>query len=721
MQQIINVSNRLPIKIGKTIEKSSGGLVSAFEDVCQHYQMPWMGWPGAEVPVDEQEVLCTRLEEYSCYPVFLSKEEEDAYYHRFSNACLWPLLHYFTSYASYSHDDFVVYRQVNERFAKTIACMAEEGALVWVHDYHLMLLPSMLRKRRPDLNIGFFLHTPFPSYEIFRCLPQRKELLEGLMGADLIGFHTFGYLRHFRSAILRVLGVDSEMDHTSYKNRSIAMGVFPIGISWSHMEKVLQSDACSRFLFQYKQHYKGRKVVLSVERLDYTKGIPQKLDVIEQYLESNPLMREQVVFVQVAIPSRQEVEWNKKIEEEVVQKVSYINGKYSTINNIPVQFMFKTLPLDELCALYALADVALVTSLVDGMNLVAKEYIACQKDNAGSLILSEFAGAAEELFAATQVNPYDQEAVLLALTESLAFTQRRNASTLSIMRDQVIQHDSAHWAQSFINRLREPRSKTLSVAINCIPKEKKDKLKESSHVLLFLDYDGTLRAFEESPQMAFPGEDLLALLRFICEKKGLDLYIISGRSQQDLAAWLEHLPCGLIAEHGYVWKNLNQSEWTLFHQDIDLEWKNELAHVFQFYSSSTPGSFVESKKTSLVWHYRRSDPEFGAWKARLLTGELYEMTANMPVEVRHGHKIIEVCSQYINKGEALKWVLKKHYNVALCVGDDLTDEHMFQVNDPRLVTAKVGLGQTSAQNRFESPQAFLMFLEQLVGFKDKGV
>lgn len=269
-----------------------------------------------------------------------------------------------------------------------------------------------------------------------------------------------------------------------------------------------------------------------------------------------------------------------------------------------------------------------------------------------------------------------------------------------------------------MKRLVEHRKKTVPVALNCIPKDKYDKIQSSSHVLLFLDYDGTLRAFEENPQMAFPGPELMGLLKHISEeKKGWDLYIVSGRSKKDLSAWLSHLPCGLIAEHGYTWRDLGQEQWSLFHEDVDLEWKTELAHVFQFYASSTPGSFVEEKKTSLVWHYRRSDPEFGEWKARMLTGELYEMTVNMPVEVRHGRKIIEVCSQYINKGEALKKVLRKNYDIVLCVGDDLTDEHMFQVSDPRLVTAKVGSGKTVAQNRFESPEAFLLFLEELSSYR----
>jgi trehalose 6-phosphate synthase/phosphatase len=717
--EIINVSNRLPVHIGDTLEKSAGGLVSAFEDISHCYSTTWLGWPGSEIPAHDKLDLEQRLREQNCVPIYISEEDIHGYYHLFSNSSLWPLFHYFTSYASYSSESFEVYRKVNEQFVEKIADMTQPNGIVWVHDYHLMLVPELLRKKRPDIKIGFFLHTPFPSHEVFRCHPYREELLKGVLGSDLIGFHTFSYLRHFRSSILRILGIDSEIDLASYEGRHVGIGVFPIGISWVRMESVLNSKKCVQVYENYKKHYKGKKIVLSVERLDYTKGIPEKLDVIEKYLKTYPAMREHVIFIQVAIPSREEVEWNKKIEEKVVQKISYINGKYSTINNIPIQFMFRTLPLDELCALYRLADVALVTPLVDGMNLVAKEFIACQKDSPGILVLSEFAGSAQELFSATHVNPYDSDGFLKALTESLEATPSQACAQTMIMRDSVIQYHSTYWAQNFLKTLTSVRQPHVTARLNCISQSQLDKWQVAKRVLLFIDYDGTLRTFEKNPNMAAPSKNLLHFLRYLSNyKEGWDLYLISGRSKNDLSAWFSDLSCGLIAEHGYSWRDLGATDWKTFKEEVDLEWKEEVKKVFQFYMSSTPGSFVEEKNASVVWHYRKSDPEFGEWKARLLTGELYELTVNMPVEVRHGQKIIEVCSQHINKGEAVKKKLHKHYDCVICVGDDLTDEHMFQLPDPRLISIKVGQGKTEAQNRFGDPQAFIEFLKEVSGYKE---
>ncbi len=716
--EIINVSNRLPIKIGKKIELSTGGLVTAFEDIRDHYNIKWVGWPGSVIiDQEKRDTLYRQLESENCIPVFLTKKEVSEYYHLFSNSSLWPLLHYFISYSSYERDWFDTYQKVNQKFAEVVAEMAQENGIVWVHDFHFMLFPKILKEMRPDLKIGFFLHTPFPSCDVFRCHPSRNELLLGLLGADLIGFHTFGYLRHFRSTILRVLGINSAIDTIQHQNRKISIGVFPIGISWKSFDKTMHSAKYESCLKKYRKNYEGKKVVLSVERLDYTKGIPEKLRAIDRYLATHPDMHEKIVFVQVAIPSREKVEWNKRIEEQVVKQVSYINGKYSTINNIPVQFMFKSIKKPDLCALYNIADAALVTPLYDGMNLVAKEYIACQKDKAGVLILSEFAGAAQELFNAVIVNPYDTDIFVQRIHEAISLPQKDTQAMIKNMKENVIENSSENWARGFLESLVnvnvDPGSQ---IATDCISTEDRHKLDRAKNVAFFLDYDGTLREFENNPDAASPTHEISDIINHITSKKGREVYIISGRCKEDLEKWFSGFNCTLIAEHGFFFKHARNGKWQSFKKHVDLSWKKEILNILKHYALSTPGSFVEDKTASIVWHFRSSDPELGERKARLLVDELSGMTANMPIIVQHGRKIVEVCSQHINKGESLKYALSNvSCDAVVCAGDDLTDEHMFQVGNSKVISIKIGNGETSAKYRFSTPSKFRNLLRELAG------
>jgi trehalose 6-phosphate synthase/phosphatase len=316
----------------------------------------------------------------------------------------------------------VVYR----RFAERVLSMARGDEVVWVHDYQLMLLPAMLREANPRLRIGFFLHTPFPSYEVFRCHPNREDLVAGLLGADLVGFHTFNYLRHFRSCVLRLLGIETEITNVRHDGRTTALGVFPIGINAPKFEAELGSAAFAEEYGKLATTHEGMRVVLSVERMDYTKGILHRLDAIELFLEGCADV-ERVKFVFIAVPSREDVEEYKALREEIEIRVGRLNGKYATLHSSPIRFIYGSVNFSELCALYAQADACTVTPLIDGMNLVAKEYVACQREGGvraerppGVLILSEFAGAAEELLGATIVNPYDAPACARAIADALA-------------------------------------------------------------------------------------------------------------------------------------------------------------------------------------------------------------------------------------------------------------------------------------------------------------
>lgn len=717
MKKIVNVANRLPIIIGDTIQRSSGGLVAAMESLGDSFDMRWVGWAGAHIDEPaKREALSRQIKERFNYTaIFLGAEDAAGYYDGFSNASMWPLLHYMITYSKYEHHWYRAYKKVNRIFCEAVVKATEPGDIVWIHDYHLMLLPSMIREAGPGRQIGFFLHTPFPSSEIFRCHPQREQLLQGLLGADLIGFHTFGYLRHFRSTVLHVLGIESEIEAISHEHNRTAMGVFPIGINAAKFSKALQSDSHAMYLSDFRTAHQAKRIVLSVERLDYTKGIPQRLDAIEQFLEMD-VIKDDIVFIFISVPSREDVQAYQSLVEEVQGRVSQINGRFSTIKNVPVHFIHQSVEFEQLCALYAIADVCVVTPLIDGMNLVAKEYIACQTDKSGVLILSEFAGAAQELPHALIVNPYNTQQMVDSLIDALRMPEEEKKRRMAAMREKVLHYDAKHWAKFFLDTLTRQvqiGSKT-SLAIAVTAGHVK-ALVHANRIGLFLDYDGTLTEIQKNPSAAYPREETLALLTRLEKAQDIDVYIVSGRKREDLQKWFQPYNFTLVAEHGFFCRMSGEDEWQVFDENIDLSWMERIIEIFQVYSGTTPGASVEVKTASIVWHYRESDPEFGTWKANQLAAELYELLSNLPVEIHHGKKIVEVSSIRVNKGIVLdRFFAEHHYPAAICAGDDETDESMFRMADERVLTIKIGEGHTAARFRMEDPAELRRFLTQLL-------
>ena len=724
MESLIIVSNRLPVTIGKTIEKSSGGLVYAMEGLGDNYDLKWLGWAGGVVddPAERRKISDELAQRFNYIPIFLSKQDAEDYYTGFSNSSLWPLLHYISPYARYEERWWQSYQKVNRIIADAVLDLVQEDDTVWVHDYHLMLLPSYLRQRRPDLKIGFFLHTPFPSYELFRCHPNREALLEGLLGANLIGFHTFGYLRHFRSTILRLLGLESEIDYIPQESHKTTIGVYPIGINAVKFLQELQSDEYRKRYNEYKENYRDKKIVLSVERLDYTKGIPRRLDAIERYLSKTD-QREGIVFIFINVPSRESVPEYQQLQEEIQGKVGYINGKYATIQNVPVHFIHKSVDFSELCALYSLADVAMVTPLIDGMNLVAKEYLACQREKNGVLILSEFAGAAQELPNALIVNPYNINEVAQAIDQAFQLGEGKKQKMVAPMKERVVKYDARYWADSFFQDLAADADVEQ---LSSFPSDTKDisieamgSLLQAKSAAFFLDYDGTISEIKRKPEDAVPNDEIKELFSRLETQKNLDVYLISGRKKEDMDQWFSRYPFNLIAEHGYYYRHHNAAEWIVFDTQADLSWKNQIIDIFRLYAGMTPGSNIEEKTSSVVWHYRNSDPEFGNWKANQLVAELYEMLSNLPVEIHHGQKIVEVGSMQLNKGIVLDhFVQLNKYDAVLCAGDDETDESMFRyMDDAEMFSIKIGDGtDTMAKFRISSPKAFRTFLSEVLDY-----
>jgi len=718
--KIINVANRLPITIGDTIEKSSGGLVSALDGAAtDQHELMWVGWPGnSDLNNDDQLALTQQLKfQFNFAPVFLSSSEVDDFYHGFSNSSLWPILHTMSTFMRYTDEEWHTYVDVNERFADVVGEYIHEGDRVWIHDYHLMLLPQILRDRFPQIKIGFFFHTPFPSSEVFRCHPRREELIGGILGADLVGFHTFGYLRHFRSVALRLMGLESDVDHILHDNSITRLGVYPIGINSGKFEEELQSEDWKTTYDSYRENWKNRQMILSVERLDYTKGLLHRLDAVDQFLNANADKANELVFIFVSVPTRGAVEEYQSLRERLERKVGEINGRHATVENSPIHFIHNPVGFTELCALYALADVALVTPLVDGMNLVAKEYVACQEtESAGVLVLSEFAGAANELVNAVTVNPYDIQQVSASIKGALEMPLEERQKRMKYMRQRVMQYNADYWAGSFLDALETvEKQPDQPIEMADAKHDLAERIEEAKKVAFFLDYDGTLREFEDQPHKAYPHDELLALLKKLGDQTDIDVSVISGRKQEDLEKWMGGYPFSLIAEHGNTYRMKGTFDWKNLSTSNDMRWKTRVNEVLEHYVGSTPGSFVEEKASALVWHYRRSDPEFGQWKAQQLMSEVYDMVSNLPVEIHLGKKIVEVSSIHVNKKAAVQHCIHgKSYDLILCAGDDQTDEGMFQIEHKNLFSIKVGEGDTHANYRIKGPSEMRALLSKLI-------
>ncbi|PGH26595.1 alpha,alpha-trehalose-phosphate synthase [UDP-forming] 1 [Polytolypa hystricis UAMH7299] len=464
--RLLLVSNRLPITIKRSddgkydFSMSSGGLVSGLSGLSKSTTFQWYGWPGLEVPEDEIPIVTKRLkDEYDAVPIFIDDELADRHYNGFSNSILWPLFHYHPGEITFDESAWVAYRDANRLFAQAVAKDVKDGDLVWVHDYHLMLLPSMLREEigdsKKNVKIGFFLHTPFPSSEIYRILPVRNELLLGVLSCDLIGFHTYDYARHFLSSCSRILGLSTTPNGVEFQGKIIAVGAFPIGIDPDKFKEGLKKEKVQKRIAQLEQKFQGVKLMVGVDRLDYIKGVPQKLHALEVFLTDHPEWIGKVVLVQVAVPSRQDVEEYQNLRAVVNELVGRINGKFGTVEFMPIHFMHKSVNFDELIALYAVSDVCVVSSTRDGMNLVSYEYIAAQGNRHGSLVLSEFAGAAQSLNGSIIVNPWNTEELAAAYQEAVTMSDEQRAINFAKLDKYVSKYTSAFWGQSFVSELSQ--------------------------------------------------------------------------------------------------------------------------------------------------------------------------------------------------------------------------------------------------------------------------
>ncbi|CAJ2674321.1 unnamed protein product [Trifolium pratense] len=670
------------------------------------------------------------LENYKCVPTFLPPEMFTKYYHSFCKQQLWPLFHYMLPLSPglggrFNRSLWQAYVSVNKIFADRIMeVINPEDDYVWIHDYHLMVLPTFLRKRFNRVKLGFFLHSPFPSSEIYKTLPIREELLRALLNSDLIGFHTFDYARHFLSCCSRMLGLTYESKRgyigIEYYGRTVNIKILPVGIHMGQIQSVLRLRETEEKVCELIQQFsdQGRTMLLGVDDMDIFKGISLKLLAMEQLLVQHPEYRGKVVLVQIANPARGRGKDVKEMQDETIATAKRINETFGRPGYDPVILIEKPLKFYERVAYYVVAECCLVTAVRDGMNLIPYEYIVGRQGNEtldkvlkigsspkkkSTLVVSEFIGCSPSLSGAIRVNPWNIDAVADAMDSALGMADSEKELRHEKHYRYVSTHDVGYWARSFLQDLERAcfdhvRRRWWGIGFGLSfkvvaldPNFRKLSMdhivsayKRTTNRAILLDYDGTLM-----PQVSIdksPIAKSIEILNSLCKDKNNMVFLVSARSRKTLSEWFS--PCenlGIAAEHGYFLRMKRDDEWATCVPATDCSWKQIAVPVMKLYTETTDGSTIEDKETALVWCYEDADPDFGSCQAKELLDHLESVLANEPVTVKSGQNYVEVKPQGVSKGLVAKRLLSSMQekgmspDFVLCIGDDRSDEDMFEV------------------------------------------
>jgi len=725
--RLVLVSYRLPFQLYRNkVVRNAGGLISAVLALAEKPEVTgrfgrrivWIGKTD-----DTPEELARVQEQASAFElasVHIEDRLDDRYYGGFCNDTVWPLFHYRPGLANFDPSHLEAYQRAHELFLEAVAHTLRPTDLIWVHDYHLMLLPALIRERFPNANIGFFLHIPFPSFEVFRVMPRgwREAILRGILGADLAGFHTFDYTQYFLKAVGRTLGLETTMNSVVVEDRFVKAETFPLGIDYARFSEATQDREVQREREKLSRILGKSKLIFSVDRLDYSKGLLHRLLGFEHFLEKYPKWHGKIVFNMVVVPSRESVSRYQDMKKEIEATVGRINGMYGSLRWRPVVYQYQSLEFAEMVALYDLSDVGLITPIRDGMNLVAKEYIACQRTNPGTLILSEMAGAAAELSEAILINPTDKVEVADAIAKALDMPVSDRRTVLERMQKRLQTYDVFTWAKDFFDTMDRVKQEQHVLEVRLINPSIENQIaqmyRKATSRIIFLDYDGTLVPFSKYPEMAVPSERVLAQLKRLATDVKNTIVIVSGRKQEFLDSWFADLPIVVVAEHG-AYIRTPSADWTS-EVDADQAWKQQVLPVLQRYADRCTGAFIEEKNLSLVWHYRNADPGISLLRSQELKDELRELVSHdSRLQVIEGHKVIEVKRSGYDKGTvALKLLALAAYDFILAIGDDKTDEDLFRALPEHALTVKIGIMASLAKYNLKDQQGVLKLVDRLL-------
>ncbi len=732
-KRLFIVSNRLPVNIESTegklmVKSSSGGLVSAInsylsQDNSNKFSKNfWVGMPCCS-PADWSEVSPQLASaEHDYIPVHLSKKTYDQYYNGLSNSTIWPLFHYIPSYAEYNQNNYNSYQKANIAFAEVLQKHLRPNDVLWIHDYHLMPLANLIRQKFPSITIGFFLHIPFPSFEIFRLLPKQwqHDILTGMLGADLIGFHTIDYATYFLNSVQMMLGYENDMNIVRHQNRLIKIDVFPISIDYTKFNSAYVHNKVVDLRNELKEKFKGKRIIFSVDRLDYTKGVSHRIEGYKCFLEKNQQYKEKVVFVMVIVPSREYIPKYAERKKMIDEMIGNINSNIGTLHWQPVIYQYNSLNFEEMLALYTACDLALITPLRDGMNLVAKEFAASRKDKQGVLLLSEMAGAARELTTALHINPNDVDEIADKIKQGFEMSDTEQAERMEAMQSRIKNYNVNTWANDFMTQLDAIKLRQQEFQVKFIDADDMRSMLQTYsngvNRLFLLDYDGTLVSYSPFPEKAKPGDQQKNIIRDIISHASNHVYLISGRSSNVLDEWFSDLPINLIAEHGAKIKMHNKSWQTLV--KVETGWKQQVLKIMEQYVKRCANTFIEEKEFCMVWHYRNANNEQSKLRSRELFAELNEFARHLGMQVIMGKKIVEVKPIGADKGSIVKsHLLKRDWDFIFAAGDDKTDEDMFRVlcRSKIAYTIKVGSEASFAKYNLHTPQMVLSLLQTIAG------
>ncbi|MBL7816149.1 MAG: bifunctional alpha,alpha-trehalose-phosphate synthase (UDP-forming)/trehalose-phosphatase [Saprospiraceae bacterium] len=733
-KKLIIVSNRLPIRlretdIGTFIEENKGGLTSAINKLLEDKtlitqlginEIHWIGTAKCTSPVwhDNKEEI-DKLP-YKVKPIFIPSKLKTSFIDGFSLTTLLPLLLYFPSYAEYNQEWFDAYRAANELFYKKISTVAQEGDIVWVQDYHLFLLPEMLRQDYKNIAVGLFLHTPFPSFEMIRLLPQkwRDQILRGMLGADLVGFQTGDYVQHFERTVQQLL--EKEYNDVIFKKTKIDK--FAMGIDFERYNTAFNLPEVKAFRDNFHEKLSTTKLIVSIDKFDYAKGVSNRLEGYAFFLEKYPEWQRHVTFILSITPSRHDLTKYATLKKKVEETVKHINNRFGTPDWLPIIYRYDTWAFERIVGLYSVADIALITPLRDGMNLLAKEFVATRFDKQGVLILSDMAGAAEELKDAVLTHPTDVEDIANKIRYALLMTPQEQETRMTRMQELIAKHNVQVWAEDFLTQL--DKVKTMKSHTKPLLLDDKKKLledfKKARKRLIILDYDGTLVDFRLNPNSAKPSIELLSLLKRLSKHRNNHIVINSGRNAENLEEWFGHLPITLIAEHGLMVRPQYGHDWEM-PKNLKTKWKDKIRPTIQEAVNRSSESTLEEKTFSLVWHYERMNIDTARLRINQLIKDLSSTLQYHKLEILHSKKIVEIRPKGMDKGSAINKLLTENtYNFILAMGDDLTDENMFSaLSEEKAYTIKIGQGATCAEYRLAGPLWTIALLENLAGFNEK--
>ncbi len=725
MSDVVIVSNRLPISVSKVDGKlefssSIGGLATGLASVTTAGNSMWIGWPGIadeDLTQQDKKLIRERLLKDNCYPVFLRKKLVEDYYNEYSNRILWPLFHELAVTIKPTKRIWDAYRKANQLFAEEVIRLASPSSTIWVHDYQLLLVPELLRNAWPTSKIGFFLHIPFPAPEVMKHLPHAIHLTFGLLGADLLGFHTKGYSNNFL-AYCKESNIGTVMERkVALVKRLVRVAEFPIGIDYAKFAHATKRRRVQLEVARLRWKYRGKKVIVAFDRLDPTKGFLERLRAYRTLLREHPELHKKILLVMVANPSRTSVPEYMHLKESVEKMVTEINAKFATGNWKPIEYQYTTMGYEKIAALFSRADVGFIVPIRDGMNLVTKEYIASQQRAPGVLVLSETAGSAEELKMAVMVNPQKQRSIVDGLYKALMMKPHELRRRLVGMQKHLARFTADKWAQSFLNTLQKTyAAPTIRRTLTLNAKREKTMLQaydKATHRLLLLDYDGVLQSFRKHPSQASPDKRVMRLLGKLSEDTRNTIVIISGRDRIDLAEWFGKLPIALAAEHGALFRRRGGKHWHVT-SSANPSWKQDVFTLFAQYTADTPGSFIEQKEWAIAWHYRNASNYYSQKSLVNIKRLLRPILSQYGLVIKDGHKVIEVVPQDVNKARiAQEWLIHDH-DFVLAIGDDTTDEDMFTAIPPNSgYSIKVGPGRTAATYRLPNVASVHRLLSKL--------